>query len=119
MSDDERMQPAPAENWPDGPLTEGDARDLLFDREATTAVWVMDHDEATRTALLGADPPEDAVLDVVLETPDAFEMYSYTHHDDGTRWVTYGEESKGTDGGTTMRDTLASYRLLVGDSDLD
>ncbi|MFD1512217.1 hypothetical protein [Halomarina rubra] len=120
MSDtDGRMQPEPADDWPEGPLSEADARDLLFDREAAVAVWVLDHDDATRTALLGPNPPEDAVLDVVVETADGFEMYSYTHHDTATQWVTYGTEEKGTDEGATMRDTLASYRLLTGDSDLE
>jgi len=118
MSDDPAMQPEPAADWPDGPLTEDDARELLFDREAVLAVWVMDHDETTLSALLGTDPPDDAVVDVVLEMAEAFEMYSYTHHDDSTQWVTFGDERKGTDGGATMRDTLASYRLLAGESDL-
>ena len=122
MSDDdtgERMDPEPAEDWPDGPLSEGDARDLLFDREDVLAVWVMDHDEATLSALLGPDPPEDAVVDVVVETDAAFEMYSYTHHETTTRWVTFGDERKGTDGARRMRDTLDSYRLLAGESDAE
>ena len=118
-ADDGRMEPEPAADWPEGSLTESEARDLQFDRDGVVAVWVLDHDEATRTALLGPDPPGDAVVDVVLETDEAFEMYSYTHHDSTTQWVTYGEERKGTEGGTTMRDTLTSYRLLVGDSDLE
>nr|WP_254538127.1 hypothetical protein [Halomarina sp. BCD28] len=112
------MEPEPADGWPDGPLSEEDARDLLFDREEVVAVWVMDHDEGTRTAILGPDPDEDAVIDVVVETADAFEMYSYTHHEGGTAWVTYGEESKADDGATGMAGTLESYRLLVGESDL-
>ncbi|MFC5970253.1 hypothetical protein ACFPYI_02815 [Halomarina salina] len=115
---DGRMEPEPASDWPEGSLTESEARDLQFDRAAVVAVWVLDQDEATRTALLGPDPPDDAVVDIVLETDEAFEMYSYTPHDGTTQWVTYGEERKGTESGATMRDTLTSYRLLVGDSDL-
>lgn len=122
MSDetsDRRMVPEPAAGWPEGSLTEREARDLQFDREDATAVWVLDHDEATRTAILGPDPPEDAVIDVVVETDERFEMYSYTHHDSTTQWVTYGEERKETEGAARMRDTLDSYRLLVGDTDLE
>jgi hypothetical protein len=32
--------------------------------------------------------------------------------------MTFGDERKATEGGSTMRDTLADYRLLVGESDL-
>ncbi len=112
------MDPTPAEGWPEGPLSEEAARDLLFDREAAVAVWVMDHDEATRNAILGPDAPEGAVIDVIVETGDAFELYSYTHHDGDTKWVAYGEESKAGDGATAMAGTLESYRLLAGESDL-
>lgn len=111
------MEPEAAQGWPDEPLTEAEARELHADRADCVAVWVMDHDDATREALLGPDAPADAVVDVVLETDDAFELYSYTHHGDGTRWVTYGEEAKGGDA-TTMAGTLAHYRLLAGESDL-
>ena len=121
MSDEtsKRMEPEPAEGWPEGSLTEREARDLQFDREDATAVWVLDHDDATRVAILGPDPPDDAVIDIVVETDERFEMYSYTRHDSTTQWVTYGAERKGTEGGTAMRDTLDSYRLLVGDSDVE
>ncbi|MWG33344.1 hypothetical protein GQS65_02355 [Halomarina oriensis] len=111
------MRPEPADGWPDGPLSERAARDLLFDREDVVAVWVMDHDETTLSALVGPDPPDDAVVDVVLETEDAFEMYSYTHYETATRWVTFGEERKESEGGGTMRDTLADYRIVAGESE--
>lgn len=103
--------PESVEWLPDEPLSEADASDLL-ERPGAQAVWVMDHDPATRRSLLGENPPEDAVIELVIETDDAFETYSYGH--DG-RWVTYGDQP--TDG--SFDGTLASYRLLAGETDTD
>jgi len=110
------MEQQPAEGWPAEPLTEAEARDLLGG--PVVAVWVMDHDDSTRDAMLGADAPEDAVIDVVLETEAGFDMYSYTDHEGSRRWVSFGTERKGTRGAEMMAGTLESYRLLAGDSDL-
>ncbi|MFO7927790.1 MAG: hypothetical protein ACQET5_10280 [Halobacteriota archaeon] len=105
-------QPKPADEWPDGPLTEDEAADLLDDG---IAVWVMDADSEVRSATLPADAPDDAVIDVVVETDEAFEMYSYTRG----RWMDYGTQRKDDDEAPSMAGTLASYRVLVGESDLD
>lgn len=122
------MDPTPADEWPDRPLDEAEARDLLgevSDRRypaiggPVTAVWVMDHDPATRATVLDADAPGDAVIEVVLETPDAFHMYSYAAADGDPQWTDYGAEAKGTEGAEQMAATLGSYRVLAGESDLD
>jgi len=111
------MQQQPAEGWPDEPLTESETRDLL--EGPVVAVWMMDHDENTRNVMLGADAPEDAVIDIVLETEDGFDMYSYTDYEGDRQWVSFGTEQKGTEGAEMMAGTLESYRLLVGDSDIE
>lgn len=122
------MDPTPAEEWPDRPLDEAEAVALLDDTpdrrypafdDPVTAVWVMDHDPATRAAVLDPDAPGDAVIEIVLETPDAFHMYSYAVGDGDPAWTDYGDEEKGTPGAARMAETLESYRLLAGESDLD
>ena len=110
-------QPEPAEGWPDGPLSESAAA-LVEDRTDATAVWVMDHGAAARESVLGSDPPEDAVIDLIVETETGFKIYSYTTSPDGTRWMDYGAEEKGTPGGDAMAATLSDYRLLAGESTL-
>lgn len=117
-------EPIPAEGWPDGPLTETDARDLLGKTDHTDdpvrAVWTFDGGgEGARDALLRADDPNDAVIDLVLETDREYRMYSYTYGREGLGWYDYGTERKGTDGAETMAGTLTSYRLLAGESTLD
>ncbi|MFC3477411.1 hypothetical protein [Halobacterium litoreum] len=103
-------EPQPAEEWPDRPLSEAEARDL---REGDVrAVWVMDHEESVRSAVLPDDAPDDAVVDVVLETEDAFEMYSYT----GGRWMNYGTQRRDDEDAPSMAGTLESYRVLAGES---
>lgn len=117
MSTDESApsmdEPRPAEGWPDGPLTTDEARELLDDD--VVAVWVMDHDEDARETVLTENDPEDAVIELVIETPTEFRMYSYTHGVNGTAWMDYGSTEKGTDGAEMMLDTLESYHVLVGD----
>ncbi len=107
-------EPEPVEWLPDEPLTETDATELL-DRAGARAVWVMDHDPATRRSVLGEDPSDDAVIELVIETDDAFETYSYTHADGTTRWVSYGDQP--ADG--QFEGTLASYRLVAGQTTTD
>lgn len=108
-------QPEPATGWPEQPLSQSDAAAFLEDRADVTGVWVMDHDDAVRSVAISGDAPEDAVIDVVLETTDAFEMYSYT----GGQWMDYGTQSKDDEEAPSMAGTLASYRLLEGETDLD
>ena len=57
-----------------------------------------------------ADAPEDAVIDIVVETATAFEMYSYT----GGRWMDYGTQAKDDEDAPSMAGTLDSYDLLAG-----
>lgn len=110
------MQREPAANLPAGPLTEAQARDLL-DREGVETVWVMDYEENTRDLILDNEIPDDSVLDIVLETDDEYQMYSYTDYEGETMWVSFGVEEKGTDGGKTMQGTLESYRVLATTAD--
>lgn len=105
-------QPKPADGWPDGPLSEEEAAEMLDDG---LAVWVMDADNAVRAATVPADAPEDPVVDLVLETETAFEMYSYS----GGQWMDYGTQRKDDDEAPPMAGTLESYRVLAGESDLD
>ena len=103
-------QPEPADGWPDRPLTEAEATDLLDERDAV-AVWVMDHESGVRGAVApGAD--EDSVVDVVVETSEAFEMYSFSRG----RWMDYGTQRKDDEEAPSMAGTLESYRVLAGDS---
>jgi len=104
-------QPEPAEDWPDRPLSEAEAADLL-DGDAV-AVWVMDHEDGVRSVVVPPGAPEDAVVDVVVETTGAFEMYSYS----GGRWMDYGTQRKDDDEAPSMAGTLASYRVLAGESE--
>lgn len=105
------MQRKPAADLPAGPLTEAQARDLLK-RDGVETVWVMDYEENTRDLVID-DVSDDAVLDVVLETDDRYEMYSYTEYEGETTWVSFGVEEKGTDSGEMMEETLESYRVLA------
>ncbi len=106
-------QPKPADGWPDGPLSESEAEALLDDD--CLAVWVMDAESAVRSATVPADAPDDPVVDVVIETREAFEMYSYS----GGRWMDYGTQRKDDEDAPPMAGTLESYRVLTGESDLD
>jgi len=113
-------EPTPAEGWPDGPLTESEARDLLGGPDHTDdpvrAVHVFDGGgEGARDALLDADDPDDAVIDLVLETERAYRMFSYTYGREGLGWQDYGTEPADSE---TMAGTLDSYRLLAGETAL-
>lgn len=111
-------EPEPAEGWPEGPLTESEARDLLggtdYTDEPVVAVHVFDGGgEGARDALLDDGDPADAVIDIVLETDREYRMFSYTYGRAGLGWQDYGSEP--TDSGT-MAGTLESYRLLAGET---
>lgn len=108
-------EPEPADDWPDGPLTMEEARGLLDD-EDVVAVWEQPPDEETRESVLTDEDPEDAVVELVIETPTEYRMYGYAHHLDGTSWMDYGSERKGTEGAGMMLDALENYRVLVGSS---
>jgi hypothetical protein len=105
-------QPEPAEDWPDRPLSETEASDLLEEDDAV-AVWVMDQDESVRSVVVSGDAPDDAVVDVVVETATGFDMYSFS----GGRWMDYGTQRKDDDEAPSMDGTLASYRVLAGASE--
>jgi hypothetical protein len=114
-------EPTPAEGWPDGPLAESEARDLLGGTDHTDdpvrAVWVFDGGgEGARDALLDEDDPEDAVIDLVLGTDGGYRMFSYTYGTAGLGWQDYGTEPPDSE---TMAGTLESYRLLAGETALD
>jgi len=106
-------QPEPADDWPERPLSEAEATDCLG--SGVIGVWVMDHDEGVRSVAVPDDAPDAAVIDVVLETEDVFEMYSYT----GGRWMDYGTQHKDDEEAPSMAGTLASFRLLAGESTID
>jgi len=106
-------KPEPAEDWPGRPLSEAEAADHLG--SGVIGVWVMDHDEGVRSVAVPNGAPENAVIDVVLETEEAFEMCSYT----SGRWMDYGTQRKDDQEAPSMAGTLASYRLLAGESTLE
>ena len=105
------QEPEPADGWPEGPLSEAEAAELLADD--ALAVWVMDHENGVRSVAVPPDAPEDAVVDVVVETRSGFEMYSFT----GGRWMDYGTQRKDDDEAPSMAGTLESYRVLAGSSE--
>jgi hypothetical protein len=105
--------PEPADGWPDRPLSEAEATDRLDDD--AVAIWVMDPDAGVRSVAVPSDAPTDPIVDLVIETQTAFEMYSYT----GGRWMDYGTQRKDDETAPSMAGTLASYRILDGESDLD
>lgn len=104
-------EPEPADDWPERPLSEAEAKELLTDD--VEAVWVMDHEDGVRSAAIGPNAPDDAIIDIVLETETAFEMYSYTRG----QWMDYGTQRKDDEEAPSMAGTLESYRILAGSSD--
>jgi len=108
-------EPTPTgDDWPDRPLTPEEARDRLDAAGDARAVWVMDHGESVRSTVVPDDGPEDAVVDLVVETDAGFEMYSYTRG----QWIDYGMQRHDDDDAPSMAGTLESYRVLTGDSDV-
>ncbi|TSD16211.1 hypothetical protein DP107_03390 [Haloglomus irregulare] len=105
-------QPEPAEGWPDRPLSEAEAKAHRTDEGDVIAVWVMDHTSGIRSVVMPPDAPDDAVVDVVLETDTGFEMYSFTRG----RWMDYGTQLKDDEESPSMAGTLESYRVLAGES---
>lgn len=107
-------EPAPAgDDWPDRPLSPSEARDRL-DAADARAVWVMHHDDGVRSTVVPDNAPEDAVVDIVVETTVGFEMYSYTRG----QWMDYGTQRHDNEDAPAMAGTLESYRVLAGDSTL-
>ena len=104
-------EPEPAEGWPEGPLSADEAVELFEEREGVVAVWAMQHDDGVRSSVVPADAPEDAVVDVVLETTAAFEMYSYSRG----QWMDYGTQRKDDQDAPWMAGTLDSYEVLAGE----
>jgi hypothetical protein len=108
-------RPEPATGWPDRPLSAAEATALLDDVTDATGVWVMSHDDGVRSVVVSGDAPDDAVVDVVVETAAAFEMYSFS----GGEWMDYGTQAKDDEDAPSMAGTLESYDLLAGDTDTD
>ena len=50
------QEPEPAEDWPDRPLSEDEAADLLAGE--AVAVWVMDHADGVRSVVIPPGAPE-------------------------------------------------------------
>lgn len=106
-------EPEPAEGWPDRPLSEAEASAHLTDAEDVVAVWVMDQTTDVRSVVLPPGSPDDAVVDIILETNTGFEMYSFTNG----QWMDYGIQRKDDADAPSMAGTLESYRILVGESE--
>lgn len=106
-------RPTPADGWQTRPLSETEAAALLGEIDDAVAVWVMDHGDDVQSAVTLGDGPDDAVVDIVVETETGFEMYSYT---DG-QWLDYGTQQKSDTDAPSMAGTSASYRVLAGRSD--
>ncbi len=97
-----------------GRLRESEA-DVLLDDPLVNAVWAIEQSTGVRRDLFGDDTPEDAVIELVVETDDSFVSYSYTHGPYGTAWVCYGAKPKGSG----FETTLESYQLLAGETSTD
>lgn len=76
------------------------------------AVWVMDHDSGVRSVSVPSDAPDDAVIDIVFEYDDRFEMYSYTRG----QWMDYGTQRMDDEDAPPMSGTLESFQLVDGES---
>lgn len=120
------MPPRPVTEWPDRPMTEAeiqadldpiDASDPLPIEDAILGVWGVTQKRIQRGSIPEA-VSETAVVDLVLETPTEYRMYSYVRHDGTTQWVTYEPETKRTEGGDKFESILEEYTLLTGDSDI-
>lgn len=121
------MPPRPVANWPDEPVTEATVR-AGFDREASGSsipiddtifgVWGVTREGTNRAVPSRERMAGNAVVDLVFETPTAYRMYSYTHHNGTMQWVKYDTEEKGTEGGDRLETTLSRYALLAGESEL-
>ncbi|PSQ11094.1 hypothetical protein BRC99_06730 [Halobacteriales archaeon QS_7_69_60] len=105
-------QPEPAADMPDGPISAAEAREHL-DESGVVTVWVMYPDSDVRSVAVPPGAPDDAVMDIVLETETGYRMYSYT----GGQWMDYGTQRKDDDEAPPMTGTLVSYRVLAGDPD--
>jgi hypothetical protein len=106
------QQPEPADDWPTRPLSEAEAEALLDREPDAVAVWVMDHETTVRSVVVPSDAPDDAVVDVVVETATGFDMYSFSRG----QWMDYGTQRKDDDEAPSMAGTLESYRVLAGES---
>lgn len=122
------MSPRPVANWPDEPVTEANIRNV-FDQSETSGpsfpiddaifgVWGVTQEGTNRVVASRERISENSVVDLVLETPVEYRMYSYTRHNGTTQWVKYDTEEKGTEGGDRLETTLSRYALLAGESDL-
>lgn len=122
------MSPSPVANWPDKPVTEATVR-AGFDQDEPSSssipiddtifgVWGITQEGTNRAVPTRERMAANAVVDLVFETPIAYRMYSYTHHDGTMQWVKYDTEEKGTEGGDRLETTLSRYALLAGESDL-
>jgi len=107
-------EPEPVDDWQHRPLSPAEASALLDDIDDAVAVWVMHHDNDVRAAVVLDDAPEDAVIDIVVETDGAFDMYSYT----SGVWMDYGTQRKDDPDDPSMAGTLDSYDVLAGESEL-
>lgn len=121
------MPPRPVDDWPDKPVVESEvhteldppeALDSLPVDETVSGVWGMTREKGNRGVIARDEVPADAVVDLVLETPAEYHMYSYTQHDGATQWVAYETEEKGTESAARFETTLEHYALLAGESDL-
>jgi hypothetical protein len=122
------MSPRPVSNWPDEPVTEATVRDGFDENEASGSslpfddtifgVWGITQEGTNRAVTSRDRMAANAVVDIVFETPTAYRMYSYTHHNGTMQWVKYDIEEKGTEGGDRLETTLSRYALLAGESDL-
>ena len=101
-------QPDPAADMPDGPISTAEARGYL-DEPGVVAVWAMDPDSDVRSVAVPPGAPDDAVVDLILETETGYRMCSYT----GGQWMDYGTQRKDDDEAPSMTGTLESYRVLA------
>ncbi|MFB9811837.1 hypothetical protein [Haloarcula sebkhae] len=106
-------EPEAVDDWPHRPFSPAEASALLDDIDGAVAVWVMHYDNDVRSAVVLDDAPEDAVIDIVVETDAAFEMYSYT----SGVWMDYGTQRKDDPDAPPMAGTLDSYDVLAGESE--
>ncbi|WP_330631280.1 hypothetical protein [Halocatena halophila] len=122
------MPPRPASEWPNRPVEKAtllgdphppEAIDTLPIERPVRAIWGSTFADVQRQSITAGDVDASAVVDLVIETPSDYQLYSYTHHDGTTQWVSYDSEQKGTEGADRIERLLDEYSFYSGDPEIE
>ncbi len=122
------MPPRPASEWPDHPVEKArlldeqhppEAIDTLPIDRPVRAIWGSTFADVQRPSIAAGDVAASAVVDLVIETPSNYQLYSYSRHDGTTQWVRYDTEQKGTEGAARVERLLNEYSFYSGDPEVE